>query len=248
MSLVIERRKYNKLMKKSLLVLLPLMTLALVGCRGRGGRGGRSSASNPSGQTTQTQPSGTSGATTSGGGGPSTPTQTSQAPVEGAEHALPWNCKAEDYFDESRGSGYNAYEGNTDADGTIINFHNAYINDDPGSLKIDKKAHAFQLAKSNHEKYPKGVLTISKVKPSKVTVKVLLKSDYTWSSTQIGTVTFGSKTLTVPGTSTSVAVEGYTGWNLHTVTLDVNATQADNFVVTNTGTFAFYIAAFEFAA
>lgn len=67
MSLVIERRKYNKLMKKSLLILLPLMTLTLTGCRGRGrGSDTTSGGSNTSNPTTQTT-GGSVTSTTSGG-------------------------------------------------------------------------------------------------------------------------------------------------------------------------------------
>ena len=145
--------------------------------------------------------------------------------------------------------GYAGYEGDHDVDGTNINFVSVMVNDNPAgdSHTAESRLSVFQFSGSASR--DKGLMTISKIQAVKtVEVKALVKSSYTWNANQIGTITFGGTKVTVPGTSESETSEYDSGWNIHTVTLNVNASSEGDFVINNTNGFAFYIISLDFKA
>lgn len=245
-------------MKKVYLLLLPIAAMTLVGCRGgRGGRGGGSD-STPAGQSTSqggggggggasTSQGGSGGGGTTGGGAAST--SQGGGGGGGSEHSLPWLLDSADVYDESR-SGYAGYTDDYDFAGTTVSLENTMVTNNPAgdSHTGSTTQTAFQFCKTGHAKYDPGVLTVSKVKPATVEVKAIVEKSHTWGSNQIGTVTFGGSSVTVPGTSSSVVSDYDANWNIHTVTLTVNASTAGDFVINNTGAFAFYIISLEFKA
>ena len=144
--------------------------------------------------------------------------------------------------------GYSACAGDHDFDGFTMNLNGGVqVNKDVGNFKKNT-LHVFQFAKTGHDKFPAGELTVKDVQPSKVIVQAFVKSTFKWGSNQLGTVKFGEETITVPGESTKSSTEYSADYAIHTVTLDVGANSAGDFSILNSNTFAIYIAFIGFYA
>lgn len=236
-------------MKKSL-ILLPIAAMLISGCSLLPSKKGKSSSSSNTQQSGGgSQGTGVVPVTPGGGGGGGGVT-----PEEGASHTLPWELKASDLYDSSKKS-YADYEGVYNFDGTKVTFQNAVmVNADPASTD-SKQLHVIQLRKDDTaNSKPKGILTVSKVRPTTVVITALLGTNpntgakYTWSSSQIGTVKFNGTAVTVPSSSTATDAGYATDWMLHTVTLNVNATTDGDFVIDNTSGHVVYITSINFKA
>ena len=235
-------------MKKGL-ILLPLLALAVTACTSTGGGSKKKkSTTHETGLTTHDSSSSGSQSSGSSGSSGSQSSSSSVAPTPGQAHDVPWLLEAESMYDPNS-KGYAAYEGDHAVEGTNINFHDVMITDNPAgdSHTGSERAYAFQF--SGPSSRDPGVMTISSIKAvGSIEAKVLIKNTYEWSASQIGTLTFGNGAITVPGTSTNETSSYDANWNLHTVEIPVNATAEGDFVIRNTGQFAFYIVSLHFKA
>ena len=240
-------------MKKGL-ILLPLLALAVTACTSTGG--GSKKKKSSSGQTTSvtSDPSGSSGSQSSGSGssgssGSKSSSSSSVAPTPGQAHDVPWLLDAQNDLYDPNASGYAGYEGDHNVDGTVINFHDVMITNNPAGDEHTGEKNGYAIQFSGPKSRDPGVMTISSIKAvGSIEAKVLIKNTYEWSATQIGTLTFGNGAITVPGTSTKETSSYDANWNLHTVEIPVNATAEGDFVIRNTGNFAFYIVSLHFKA
>ncbi len=121
------------------------------------------------------------------------------------------------------------------------------VNDDPGDVN-GNTINVFQLCKAGDSRCTAGgSITVKNIKAGRVRARVLVKSNYSWGSNQIGTVTFGGNAVTVPSSSTSEVSQYSTDWKVHTVELNTNSTTTADFKVHNTGNkFVFYIIQLDF--
>ena len=238
-------------MKKGL-ILLPLLALAVTACTTTGG--GSKKKKSSTGQTTSltSDPSKSSGSQSSGSSGSSgskSSSSSSVAPTPGQAHDVPWLLDAQNDLYDPNASGYAGYEGDHVIDGTVINFHDVMITNNPAGDEHTGEKNGYAIQFSGPKSRDPGVMTISSIKAvGSIEAKVLIKNTYEWSASQIGTLTFGNGAITVPGTSTKETSTYDANWNLHTVEIPVNATAEGDFVIRNTGNFAFYIVSLHFKA
>lgn len=236
-------------MKKGL-ILLPLLALAVTACTSTGGGSKKKkSTTHETGLTTHDSSSSGSQSSGSSGSSGSKSSSSSVAPTPGQAHDVPWLLDAQNDLYDPNASGYAGYEGDHVIDGTVINFHDVMITNNPAGDDHTGEKNGYAIQFSGPKSRDPGVMTISSIKAvGSIEAKVLIKKDYSWSASQIGTLTFGNGAITVPGTSTSVVSDYDANWNLHTVEIPVNATAEGDFVIRNTGNFAFYIVSLHFKA
>ena len=236
-------------MKKGL-ILLPLLALAVTACTSTGGGSKKKkSTTHETGLTTHDSSSSGSQSSGSSGSSGSKSSSSSVAPTPGQAHDVPWLLDAQNDLYDPNASGYAGYEGDHNVDGTVINFHDVMITNNPAGDEHTGEKNGYAIQFSGPKSRDPGVMTISSIKAvGSIEAKVLIKNTYEWSATQIGTLTFGNGAITVPGTSTSVVSDYDANWNLHTVEIPVNATAEGDFVIKNTGNFAFYIVSLHFKA
>ena len=235
----------EKIMKKRL-VLLPIFgALALAGCSVEDLMFWKKNSSN-SDQQQEQKPSGGDVVPDEGGssGGKTSATvYTPDEPEAPAGMSLIGAVKGVDMKDLAF-KGYDACKGDHTTGGFTVNFNGAVqINGDVASLKNNTNLYVIQFAKKGHEKAAEGgTLTVKNVQPKKVIVQAFLKSSYSWGANQLGTVTMGGEAVSVPKQSTKTTTEYSSDYAIHTVTLDVNASEAGDFAINDSNNFAIYIA------
>ena len=178
---------------------------------------------------------------------------TTAATVEkGKEHSLPWNINYQLLKSDNGALDYASYHKTYTFDGTNVYCYGLRAVTDisvsvNGTLVPYGNFEIIHLCKVGHEKFPDGgQIQISDLKPTKAVVELVAQKTRSYSASSAPTFYVGNKKITTPGTAITNVSPIHEEFYVHTVTYELNATEAGIIQIKNEQSFSMYIQSIQF--